>query len=491
MAVVCAAAESKTPTVLLKVFDEHGSPCSARLRVFDSQGRPAAVRAMDPPTLTPAHPNFPELGAIVGRQARVAVPAGKVTLALERGPEYVRVRIETDLGAGENLERSISFHRWTDMAAKGWWSGDLHVHRAPEDLPALMEASDLHFAPTITCFNDSLTLKTWPRQAISEVGNDRVFSVDNCEDERRWGAALFIGVKSPIGLYPRNTEYPPPAQTWGAARKHGAFIDLEKVIWWESPVVAALNPPDSIGVAVNHFLEDTVSTRASLARPRDEAKYPGPEGFARYIFDLYATYLSSGFRIAASAGTANGIARNALGYNRSYVYLGSKFSYEAWLAGQKAGHNFVTNGPMLSFTVNGKMPGSILPDEGQISVAIDCQSQDELDRAEVIEDGESVAVWRATPGASRISATRKLSSQPGGWIAARCFEKNPVTVRFAHSSPLYFGPKARRSTAAMAYLRDWVDADMRRIEQAPADLLTAPQREELLELCRKARERYQ
>jgi hypothetical protein len=34
-----------------------------------------------------------------------------------------------------------------------------------------------------------------------------------------------------------------------------------------------------------------------------------------------------------------------------------------------------------------------------------------------------------------------------------------------------------------------VDADIRRLSQAAADLLTAPQREELLELCRKAWER--
>jgi len=79
----------------------------------------------------------------------------------------------------------------------------------------------------------------------------------------------------------------------------------------------------------------------------------------------------------------------------------------------------------------------------------------------------------------------------GGWMAARCFEKNPETVRFAHSSPVYFGREARRSPAALAYLRDWVDAEMGRLRRAPADLLTAPQREELLELCRKARERYQ
>ena len=488
---VFAAAAPGAPTLLLKVFDEHGGPCGARLRAFDSQNHPMAVRAVDPQALTPAHPNFPELGAIVLHQARIAVPAGKFTLALERGPEYRRVRIEIDSSAGENLERSISFQRWTDMAAKGWWSGDLHVHRTPEDLTPLMDASDLHFAPAITCFNDSLTLKVWPRQVISDIGSNRVFSMDNGEDERRWGAALFIGVKSPISLYPRNTEYPPPAQTWGAARKRGAFIDLEKVIWWESPVITALNPPDSIGVAVNHFLEDTVSTRASLARPRDETKYAGPEGFARYIFDLYDVYQNAGFRIPASAGSANGVARNVLGYNRSYVYLGSKFSYEAWLAGQKAGRNFVTNGPMLAFTVNGKISGSILPDEGELAVAIDCQSQDELDRAEVIQDGATVAVFRAEPGASRITATRKLNSQAGGWIAARCFEKNPDTVRFAHSSPVYFGREARRSPAAMAYLRDWVDAEMGRLRQAPADLLTAPQRDELLELCRKARERYQ
>ena len=31
---------------------------------------------------------------------------------------------------------------------------------------------------------------------------------------------------------------------------------------------------------------------------------------------------------------------------------------KAWLAGLKAGHSFATNGPLIGFTVDGKLPGS-------------------------------------------------------------------------------------------------------------------------------------
>ena len=226
-----------------------------------------------------------------------------------------------------------------------------------------MAAADLHFAPTLTGWNNPPAPAAWPTPVRSTVAFNRVYSIDNSEDERHWGAALFIGLKSPIQLYSRDAEYPPPTATWGEARSRGGYIDLEKVIWWEAPVISAVTPPDSIGVAVNHFREDGISTRASLARPRDENRYPGERGFAQYILDLYCHYLSAGFRIPASAGSANGVAKIALGYNRSYVYLGKQFSYETWLAGQRAGRNFVTNGPMLFVTVNGKRPGAVLPGE--------------------------------------------------------------------------------------------------------------------------------
>lgn len=330
-------------TLAIRILDEKGNPVHARVRFTDADGRPLPVSAAGAPPVQ-AHPNFPELGTIVEEKAHLSVPPAATALVVDRGPEYKLAKINLDRG---DAQLTVKLERWIDMAARGWWSGDLHVHRSGADLPALMQAADLHFAPAISCFNDAAPLSPWPRTTLGKAAQDRVFSVDNCEDERKWGAALFIGVKHPMRLYERASELPSPLRTWSEARKRGAFIDLEKVIWWQSPVIVALSPPDSIGVAVNHFTEDAVSTRASLAKPRDDTKYSSPEGFARYIGDLYITYLSAGFRIPASAGSANGVSRNPLGYNRSYVYLGRQFDHSTWLGGQKAGRNFVTNGPML------------------------------------------------------------------------------------------------------------------------------------------------
>src|SRR5262249_44348278 len=53
----------------------------------------------------------------------------------------------------------------------------------------------------------------------------------------------------------------------------------------------------------------------------------------------------------------------ALGAVRTYARLepGHEFSYGAWIESVRAGRTFVTDGPLLSLTVNGQDPGSVLP----------------------------------------------------------------------------------------------------------------------------------
>jgi hypothetical protein len=424
---------------------------------------------------------------MVSGRAQIVLSAGKQTLVLDRGPEYRRVLLPIEASGDGITEKIVRFKRWIHMKEMGWWSGDLHVHRKPDDLPALMNAVDVHYAPTLTCWNDTQTLTPWPETTEFVSSPDRVYSVDNCEDERPWGAALFIGVESPLRLYPRQAQYPPPTSTWSEARSRGAFIDLEKLIWWEAPMMAALDPPDSIGVAVNHFREDGVSTRASLSRPRDEARYPGEFGFAQYILDLYSTYLSAGFRIPASAGSANGVVKVPFAYNRSYVYLGKRFSHGEWLAGQKAGRNFVTNGPMLFATVNNQRPGAMLAEgETQAHIRIEALSAFELDRVEVLVDGQIAKTLTPSQDQSRILASVTVPVEAGSWLAVRCFEKNDTTIRLAHTSPFYVGNTPKRSAEALEYLQEWVKADIARIEGLSEDKLSPGQKRELLELCRKA-----
>jgi hypothetical protein len=53
------------------------------------------------------------------------------------------------------------------------------------------------------------------------------------------------------------------------------------------------------------------------------------------------------------------------------------------------------------------------------------------------------------------------------------------------------GSTPRRSGESLEYLREWVKSDMERIEGLPEDKLSAAQKRELLELCRKALAFYQ
>jgi len=477
----CTAGASQD--VRLRIVDEHGRPVAARIQLFDSEGKAQPIRSRSTTTLV--HPRFPALGIVASGRCEIELPAGRSRVRVDRGAEYLAVEFEAAPGA----ERTVRLQRWIDMAARGWWSGDMHVHRLPADMPLLMEASDLHFAPAITKWNDSSSMDSWPEQKVYRVGADRAYSIDNCEDERGWGAALFFGVKSPLKLYGLKThrEYPPPLPVWREAREKGALIDLEKAIWWGAPVIAALVPPDSIGVANNHFLGERMLDTEAWGRPRDQRRYPGPRGFAQYIFELYYHYLNAGRRIPASAGSANGVIQNPLGYNRSYVYLGKRFSFEDWLSGQKSGRNFVTNGPMLFLKVNGKLPGAVIQ-ATEVRVELEALASAELEKAELIVDGAVVEAFAPGKDLKRLAVSKRLKVRPGGWLAARCFEKCPFTVRFAHTSPVYFGRTPARSPEALAFMRAWIDAEMDRLRGLSS--LADAQRDELLELCRQGREAY-
>lgn len=472
----------------LTVLDEHGKLTGARLRLYDGQGKAQPVSAHE--SLIVAHPRFPELGAIMRGQCRIQLPAGRSVLRIDRGTEYRQLDIEVDSTVSPKQERTVRLQRWIDMAVRGWWSGDMHVHRAPADMEVLMMASDLHFAPAITRWNERSNLDSWPAQKIY-TSETRAYSIDNCEDERGWGAALFFGVKNPIKLYHArmDRDYPPPNATWEEARQRNAFIDLEKATWWSAPVIAAIIPPDSIGVAVNHFMEEGLMDSEAWGRPRDKSAYPGQLGFAHYIFDLYYKYLNSGRRLPASAGSANGVLRSPLGYNRSYVFLEGQFSFDRWLEGQRAGRNFVTNGPMLFLMVDGERPGAVLRDRPSVLVKFEALSSTGLEKVELVVDGSAVKEFLPQQDRSRIAASMRVAVRRGGWLAARCFEKNRATVRFAHTSPIYIGRNPARSADALQYMRDWIDAEMGRIRELKS--VTDAQREELLQLCKRAQTAYE
>ena len=78
-------------------------------------------------------------------RSSLTLPPGKYTITVERGKEYLPETRVVTVGK-EPVELRFKLRRWIDMAARGWYSGETHVHRSAEELPTLVLAEDLNVA---------------------------------------------------------------------------------------------------------------------------------------------------------------------------------------------------------------------------------------------------------------------------------------------------------------------------------------------------------
>lgn len=340
--------------------------------------------------------------------------------------------------------------RWINMAAKGWYSGDLHVHRPLEDMGELLMSEDLNLADIQTVWSISIDpdLDRWLEKADAEgivsVDNCHLFSVLSHEIERMTNSAALIHHTGKTVLPVR--EYVeknlPNVPLFKKARSLGGYSETEKPWWPESHIDIAVGQADFVGLANNHFTYKSYLPEHDRERSEFRSDYPeGVNGYVRYVCDLYYAYLNCGFPVKISAGSASGVLPNPLGYNRIYAQCRDGFTYSAFFKALKEGHSFVTNGPMLIMSADGCGMGDTLRvgDCDTITVHILCElhSRESIDRVEIIRDGEIVKtiVPRVTGYSAMLKADIPVSGS--GWIAARCFEKREDTVRFAHTSPVF------------------------------------------------------
>ena len=69
------------------------------------------------------------------------LPPGDYTALVERGKEWLPLTNRFTV-ATQPVELKLRLKRWVNMAARGWFSGDAHNHRAPAELATAMLAED-------------------------------------------------------------------------------------------------------------------------------------------------------------------------------------------------------------------------------------------------------------------------------------------------------------------------------------------------------------
>lgn len=372
---------------------------------------------------------------------------GTYHLRIERGPEYFPFEETLRIGERETIAREVILKRWVWMNSCGWFSGDLHVHRKPEEMPLAVLAEDLNVGTNIT-YHNAYSPPVPPNPGRAQLDDTTVYSTLDAEIERLFdgmGSLVFLGLHEPIPMNDFDDFYPSDAQFCHLAKAQGAHVDAEKPFWKGVPVNAALGELDSMGVVPNHFHRNKVMRESARwgAVPQD-AQFVGDEGFALWILDLYYRFLNCGFRLPATGGTASGIMPSPLGYCRTYVKMPeNEFSYDNWFSYLRNGRSFATNGPMLFLNVQDEDPGGILRYPLSQPVTVEARiigmSQDSLATLELIRDGKVIERMEthSEETQSLLEIQTPVTFARSGWLSARCFERTENNVRYAQTSPIY------------------------------------------------------
>lgn len=104
------------------IREPDGSSTVAALTVRDSQRRAYPSKAM---RLAPDMFFHDHVYRATGEV--ITLPAGQYEISARRGPEYREVSVEVDLSA-DSQAVTIELDRWADPAARGYYSGDPHIH---------------------------------------------------------------------------------------------------------------------------------------------------------------------------------------------------------------------------------------------------------------------------------------------------------------------------------------------------------------------------
>lgn len=447
---------------LLKVIDKDtGEPTAARVRIRDANGKDHI-----PPGATNVRIG-PDFWFVTDGRTTISVPPGNFEIRVERGTEFRPLKTTIDVSPGVLNEHTVALERWIDMRELGYVCGENHLHVPIEQLGPQLAAEGLDFGTSLQWWNGPAfeVPKGEGFVRFLEFGGTRTpASVYDFEIEHNWGAVYVIGM--PTELTATNDLRRPNLPIVKDAHKDGALVCYQA--GWSREVLlnALLGCVDVVNVCNNNFHRHRYQPRSqysNMLNVEGLPTYPNTaEGMMLMNTDTYYRLLNCGLRLAAGAGSATGAKRNPVGYNRAYVRAGANPTLPQFLQAWREGRNFVTNGPMLFLTIDGKyMPGdtvALARGGGKVEISVEAISEQPLTSIEVVVNGRVLEAKPEIDGA-RGTLTLRTEITEGSWIAARCTEEDrflsdeemaaydspgvgsrlarPCRLRFAHTSPVY------------------------------------------------------
>jgi len=289
-------------------------------------------------------------------ETTVALPAGPVYLEIAKGFEIAPVRrVFTIDDATRDIE--ITLDRVLPWRERGWVTADTHVHFLSPQTARLEGSGEgvnvvnllaSQWGELLTNVGDFDGQTTWGSR---EAGGDGEWLVRVGTENRQrvMGHISLLGYRGDM-IAPMCYGGPDEAalgdpvgallMEWAEqCRRQGGLVVLPHFP----------HPRGENAACILESLVDGVEVSAGPAR-----------GIDPYSLSDYYRYLNCGYFVPAVGGTDKMSTDRAVGDVRTYSRLlaGQPLTYENWMASVRSGNTFVTCGPLVEFSAEGRPPGS-------------------------------------------------------------------------------------------------------------------------------------
>ena len=397
------------------------------------------------------------------------LPRGDVIVDVARGFEYEPLRSTVRIEPGQR-ELTLRIKRWANMNERRWFSGDSHVHFLSSQ-GALTEAQceDLNVVNLLQSQWGSLftNAEDFTGAPFASQSGDHVVYVSQENRQHIMGHMILWGLKKPV-------------------------------MPWCSDGLGEAEIGGTMETTLSHWADEAHAQGAYVIQPH----FPFPNGEAAALVatgrldgvemirqaqsnhDEYYRYLNCGYRLPLVGGTDKMSSDVPVGIYRTYVKIpeDQEFSYDNWCRGVAAGRTFLSGGPIISFSVDGREVGDTLElsGAGTVEVAASAESIFPIHRLEIVRSGRVVASTESREGARRLEIRERVKVEGHTWLAARCggpdYDGLPHYDGwrrgiFAHTSPIYVavGGEWRMFDPATAqYMLTLIDGDLTYIRDASA-----------------------
>ena len=481
----------------------NNAPAAARVSIAGSDGKPYGPAGVASRKTKRDESYFYADGSF-----DVELPPGRVRMKVSGGLETIPRTLTLDDEAVTEL--TFQIQDWVNMAARGWYSGDSHVHLhtgGPIDVTvanALVAARAEGVNYVNLCVSNNVGDDIRDAELIEgkphSTSTDRHLLVFGEEMRSTiYGHMQFFGIRKLVEPQytgfddtPNRLDFPANYVMAEDAVRQGGVVTYGHPLFVGQSFPFDKDPAKPSGAA----RELPIDAVLGVVHAMDMMSYNSDEERSA---ELWYRLLNCGLKLAACVGTDALLDRSTepLGGDRVYVKTVGPLTMQSWLEGLKGGRTFVTNGPVPTLEVQGKGPGETceLAATGNLRVSATVEGYVPFNAIELIVNGKVAAYEKVEAGQRIKRIDIELPIDRSSWIAMRVRGPDHPTVFdgpvWAHTSPVYVMVAGQKiaSRPDAQYFVDWIE-QMLRVVAARNRYPSVQDRRQVEMLFRRAQDEF-